>query len=304
MPILDDPILHQFLASHSNHTGENHVAVFDCDGTIIKGDIGEAMLFHQIEHFHFRVPPAAVWEDHPRRDELNGLYESLARIDPLVRTRHTAFEPFARMILSWYFGQISEGKVEKACSDIVRLFAGFTRAEVQTIAEATFSVEAAAPFSERTLGGHTRPKGIRFIAETVEVLRRLQELNFDIWAVSGSNRWSVEAVFRRVGVESDRVIGIDLVESNGVFLPEVITPVPIRDKKIDALTMRERRIPLLAASDSRNDIPLLAYATELKLFVNSRRKNSSEFFSLSNLQRDSSWVVIERPTIQEVMPDA
>ena len=34
------------------------LAVFDCDGTVIQGDIGEAMLYHQLEHFLFRVSPA------------------------------------------------------------------------------------------------------------------------------------------------------------------------------------------------------------------------------------------------------
>lgn len=303
MSILNDPTLHRFLTSHSNHRADHSVAVFDCDGTVIKGDIGEAMLFHQIEHFHFRVSPAEVWDDHPHREKLGQLFDSLARAEPSQRQRHSSFEPFAEMILSWYFGQIGEGKVEKACGDVVRLLAGFTPAEVRAIAEQTFLSEISIPLSERKLGSHTRPRGIRYIAETVQVLRKLQELNFDLWVVSGSCRWSVESVFRRIGVPNERVIGIDLLEADGVYRPKLVEPVPIREKKIDSLRIHERNVPLLVASDSRNDVPLLQYASEVKLFVNSRRKQSSEFFSLSNLRRDASWVVIERPTYLESVPN-
>lgn len=303
MSILDDPILQQFLNSHSNHSVGHPVAVFDCDGTLIKGDIGEAMLFDQIEQFHFRVSPATVWQDHPRRDELDRMYRALSLAEPTRRARHSEFDPFAQMILSWYFGQIADGKVEKACADIVRLFAGFTSHEVRAIAEETFLGETSAPLSERTLGGKTRPRGVRYITETVAVLRKLQELRFEIWVVSGSNRWSVESVVRRLGISPERVIGIDLVEERGVLGSTVIEPVPISEKKIDALKTLETRVPLLVASDSRLDVPLLLYAAELKIFVNSRRKRSSDFFELTHLRPDDSWVVVERPTILEGVPN-
>ena len=80
-------------------TGQRRpLAVFDCDGTVIKGDIGEAMFFRQIEQFHFRLNPAALWPDHPRRKELGKAYEKLALLPPEERTRDPAFEPFARML--------------------------------------------------------------------------------------------------------------------------------------------------------------------------------------------------------------
>lgn len=297
--MLDDPMLRKFLEVNSNHRTDRPVAVFDCDGTVIKGDIGEAMLYHQIEHFWLKTSPARVWPDHPEAHELDRLYGALAEMPPPSRRNHSLYEPFARLILDWYFGQIAEGQVEKACSDIVRLFSGYSQEEVRALAQETFLSERGTPLSVRTLGGYSRPRGIRYIDETVELLKILQDASFDLWVVSGSNRWSVESVFTPLGIPPERIIGIELAHREGLLIDSVIQPVPVRENKISALKKKESRIPLLVASDSRNDIPLFQYSAGLKVYVNSRRKESTEFFAGTPLSRDDSWVIIERPTLKE-----
>ncbi len=297
MSLLSTPVLRDFLKKHADHAAGPRVAVFDCDGTMIKGDIGEAMLYHQIEHFHFRRSPADIWQDHPERERLDSLFRRLAGMSPGERRTDASFEHFAAMVLFRYFGQIADGNVEKACADIVRLFAGHTPAEVREIADSTFRSESAAPLAERTLGGYSRPRGVRYIAETLEVFRALQEAGFSLWVVSGSNRWSVESVFRRLGLPVDRVIGIELEPRDGILTATAVEPVPIHRKKVDALRAREAAAPVLVASDSRLDLPLLEYSSDIRLFINSRRKTSAEFFALTGAKRDDRWVVVEHPTL-------
>jgi phosphoserine phosphatase len=299
MSIADLPQIQQFLKAHTNHAPRRPgVAVFDCDGTVIKGDIGEAMLYYQLEHFHFKVSPADVWPDHPRRSELDRWYRVLTAIDASQRSSQPEFAPFADTILSWYFDQLAHGTIEKACADIVRLFSGHTLSEVRRIAEATFLEETGAPISERKLGTRLRPKGARYIRESIELVRLLMQRGFVIWAVSGSNRWSVEPVFRRLGIPAEQVIGIDLIERDGVLSSTPREPVPIQRKKVDALRERIPEAPLLVASDSRLDIPLLQYSAGLRVYVNSHQRNPSDFFTIGNVVRDDSWVVIERPTLE------
>jgi phosphoserine phosphatase len=299
MSIAAFPQIQQFLKTHSNHASRKPgVAVFDCDGTVIKGDIGEAMLYYQLEHFHFKVSPADVWPDHPRRSELDRWYNILTAVDAARRSAQPEFVPFADTILSWYFDQLAEGRIEKACADIVRLFAGHTLDEVRRIAESTFLEEAWAPVSERTLGTRPRPKGARYIKESTELVTLLMQRGFDIWAVSGSNKWSVEPVFRRLGIPAEQVIGIDLIEHDGILSSTPQEPVPIQKKKVDALRERIPEAPLLVASDSRLDIPLLQYSSGLRIYVNSHQRNPSDFFIIGKVVRDDSWVVIERPTLE------
>lgn len=300
MSILLHPRVVRFLREHTNHaSGPAPLAIFDCDGTVIRGDIGEAMLYYQIEEFLFKVSPAAIWTDYPRRGELGELYERLCRCDESARFQDPAFAPFAEMILGWYHDQIDSGSVEKACADIVRLFTGFTPAEVRSIARATFDRERNLTLGERMLGSRTIPAGIRFIRQSRDLILALHAAGFEIWAVSGSSCWSVEPVFESLGVPPSRVIGIELAVDEGVLTARVLEPIPIREKKIEAIQRHRTDPPLIVASDSRNDIPLLAYSSDLRVFVSSRRKDWTVFFSQGKVIKDDSWVVVESPTLEE-----
>jgi phosphoserine phosphatase len=293
--------LEAFIAKHAVSPSQP-VAVFDCDGTVIKGDIGEAMLYYQLENFLFRISPARVWADFPRRDELATLYDSLADLPSEKRTRDRRFPSFANLVLSWYFDQLAEGSTEKACADIVRLLAGFSPLETREMAEATFAGELQAPLTERLLGRSRLPQGVRYIQESVAMLDRLNKAGFDIWVVSGSNQWSVEAVCQRLGVPSDHVIGITLVELGGMLSSTVQKPIPVGEGKVEAIRKQIGRMPDFVASDSLYDVPLFRTSTDLKVLVISNSDLSKDFFRTSTLRRDHSWMVIEEPTQQQDEP--
>ena len=287
-----------FFERHASSNGSARpLAVFDCDGTVIQGDIGESMFYRQIEHFAFRVSPAEVWHDHPNRVELGRAYSMLAATPESKRRTHTAFDSFARFLLDWYFDQLAEGKITKACADIVQLFAGFTLAEVRAFAEATFQEELLAPLGHCRLGDRPLARGARFLRESVDLLRSLQNHGFDILAISGSSKWSVEPVFAHLGVPAEHVVGIDLVATDNILSAEPKMPIPIQHGKVEALRLADARSPVLVASDSRNDIPLLLASTDAKVYVNSHRRNTADFFALGKIDRDHSWVVFEEPGI-------
>jgi phosphoserine phosphatase len=296
MPVDVRERLDAFLRRHARNTSTQAVAVFDCDGTVIKGDIGEAMFYRQIEQFQFRINPATLWPDHPHHKELGKTYQQLSLLPAGERRSNPAFEPFARMLLDWYVHQIEDGHVAKACADIVRLYAGFTRTEVRAFAETMFLEELSTPFSVRPLGGRDSKHGVRYLQEAVDLLELLRNNGFDIWAVSGSSKWSVEPVFAKLRIPPERVIGIDLEERDGLLTGTPVLPIPIREDKIHALRAQELRLPVLVASDSRNDIPLFGYSEDLRVLVNSRKPTSEEFFRSGEIPRDERWIVYEQPT--------
>lgn len=292
------PAVQEFFDRHRNHgSGRAPVAVFDCDGTVISGDIGEAMLYHQIERFWFKVSPADVWPDHPGRAELDGRFRLLAGLPADERRQHPECDRFADTILDWYFGQIDSGNVIKSCADIVRLFTGFTPGEVMEYARQTFEAERAAPRTRRPLGRRRVPGGVRFLTEAVDLLREAKRRGMEVWAISGSSRWSVVPVFEALGISSDRVIGIEMETAAGTITPAEILPIPIREGKVDAMKARNIPAPVLVASDSRNDIPLFRASADLKVRVNSRGRSTAEFFEAYGTPADASWINIEKPTI-------
>lgn len=295
--LIEHPAVRRFFERHRNHgTSRPSVAIFDCDGTVISGDIGEAMFYHQIEQFWFRVSPAEVWPDHPSRSELDRLYRMLAGLPPAERPHHPSFHHFADALLDWYFGQIDDGRVVKACTDIVRLFTGFPESEVRELARRTFDDEVGAPRTRRRLGRRDIPGGIRFLVEPVGLLREARARGLDVWANSGSSRWSVEPVFAALGVPPDRVIGIEMETSAGIVTPKEILPIPIREGKIEAMKAKGVPMPVLVASDSRNDIPLFRASTDLRIRVNSRGRDTEEFFRAYGTPPDDSWINLDQPT--------
>ena len=300
-PVAFPPALEAFLKEFENaHTlSKRPIAVFDCDGTIIKGDIGEAMFYHQLERFQLRESPANIWLDNPKREQLENLYSTLASLPPDKRIQDRRFVSFAETILEWYFDQLTDGKVEKACSDIAKLFTKFTEEEVHRIAMSTLNEELASPISIRKIGKYDIPTGIRYLQEPVHLLKQLQRRGFEIWVVSGSNKWSVEAVFERFGVPSDHIIGVELQSTKNVLTTKVQTPVPVLEGKVQALQQMISESPMIMVSDSTYDIPLFEYCIGLKVFVNSRMETSYSFFKQAQITPDDSWVVFENPTLQE-----
>jgi phosphoserine phosphatase len=298
--ILRHPALAGFLSRHTHPKKDGCLlAVFDCDGTIIKGDIGERMFFRQIEHLFFRHSPAELWSDHPDRSRLGEIYAAVTAIGKEARAQSPEFAEFASLLLTRYFNQVRHGDVVKGCVDITRLFAGFTIGEVRRFADETLREEIAAPMGARHLGGRELPRGIRYIREAVDLYRALVARGFEIYAISGSNRWSVEQVFAQLGLATDRVIGIDLEDDAGVLTARSKEPVPIHENKLSALEMVTRCRPLLVASDSKRDLPLLLSSSELKVRIDSKGRDKDEFFAAAGAPPDDSWVLIDHPTLLE-----
>ncbi|MBI5474525.1 MAG: haloacid dehalogenase-like hydrolase [Ignavibacteriae bacterium] len=298
MSLSFSPSLAQYLQRFENSVqSKAPVAVFDCDGTIIKGDIGEAMFYYQVEHFLLRVNPANIWLDHPKRDELDNLYTALSTL-PIDKRKHDRrFVSFSEMMVEWYFDQLMEGKTEKACSDIVKLFTKYSAEEVERIAARTLTEELSSPVMVSKIGKHTVPKGIRYIREAVDLLKELQRLGFDIWAISGSNTWSVRPVFEPLGIPRNRIIGIELLPSSNIFSTKIHTPIPVLQGKVDALRQFTTSAPAIVVSDSTYDVPLFHYSAGAKVLINSRMETSYTFFKQSQIVQNDSWFVVENPTL-------
>jgi len=290
-------IIDEFLSNHlASGSGQTPVAVVDCDGTIIKGDIGEAMFYFQIRRFLFRESPARLWPDYPERKELGYLFSSLIGAPPFEGMKDGRLIAFANHLLGWYFNQLKRGETEKACSDIVKLWAGFTQAELKEIATDTVKSELRTDQTAQLLGKFVLPRGVRYIRETIEIIRRLRAAEFDTWVVSGSNIWSVSEVCRRLPVREERIAGIDLLRKGTVNLPGVLNPVPVGAGKVELLQARGLPAPSIVVSDSTYDLPLFLASSGLKILIASNGP-SEIFFEQTGIRPDETWVRIDQPTL-------
>ena len=199
-------------------------------------------------------------------------------------------------MVSCYFDQLAEGKTEKACGDIVRLFAGFSTDELREIAADTLRAELSSPLDEGGMESPLLPTGIRYIKETCDLLHRLRELRFEIWVISGSNQWSVEEVCLPLKVPNGHIIGIDLVTENHLCTSSPVSPVPVLHGKVQALESLGLRRPAIVISDSVHDLPLFDFSSGLKVLVASNDR-SRQFFMDAGIRQDESWVVLDNLTL-------
>lgn len=95
--------------------------------------------------------------------------------------------------------------------------------------------------------------------EVFSFVRPLLARLSDVYIVSASPRWAVQAGAEALGVAPDRVIAVDCSVADGVLTGQVVTPIPCGEGKVAQL--RARGItPVLAFGNGDLDQPMLEHA--------------------------------------------
>ena len=144
--------------------------------------------------------------------------------------RHRAYET----------GTVSE---EEICGEMVQVYAGLREAELR---------QAAAVFVERSVRG-------RHFAEMERVVARLQARGAELWAVSSTNRWVVEAGVAAFGIAADRVLAAAVAVKDGLVTEELID-VPTDEGKARALRRVGVARPDAVFGNSLHDLAMMEMA--------------------------------------------
>ena len=247
---------------------------FDCDQTLIRGDLGEATYRRALAHRwiishdawwrHLDVgeigsaPERAAWrvayERESQARSLSGGYaEGLPRVDTLSAELWSAYETLCRV-------DVRSGYIYAARSVYQRL-----DVEVATLALTALADDPAV--EERS----SMRSFVEHLADSGEV-----------WVVSSSQAEIVRALARRYKISDARVVGIDFrCDAKGRYTDELIHPAPIDAAKVDAFkaaakdvseiaphdSVSDRSAPsptarglTLMVGDSRYDLPMMRYA--------------------------------------------
>lgn len=307
------------------------VAVFDWDNTVIKNDIGDATLFWMLMHDEILQPPDRDWTV-TNRALTAGAVAALktacdALAEPGEKLPTSTSNACASAIVGIYTTGAVPGGTARAFSPeitvtnnnpytwVAQLLAGQTPDEARAIARAAFEANASnAIGSTQAIGTVT---GLNAYVRVYEPIRdlaaSLEENGFDIWILSASPQYVVEAVSDEIGVPRDRVIGIRTVQANGIITPRIqgcgdvadgedtlitfdegkrcwinkaIFHRPVLDQRASASDPALR--PVFVAGDSDTDIAMLKDATALKLVIN---RAKTQIMCNAYANRDDSWIV-------------
>jgi HAD superfamily phosphoserine phosphatase-like hydrolase len=231
--------------------------VFDGDGTLWSGDIGEDFFDALIAHDRFtEVARAALAvEAEAEKISTSGGGADVAR----------------RIHEAYHAGTFPE---ERVCEIMTWACAGWTRAELDT-------------FAARVL--ETLGLSARLHEEALRVARWAKERGIAVYLVSASPRAIVEQAARLVGVDATRIASAtEECDAGGVVLTSVLRPIPYGPGKVTRLREKLGTRTLYAAfGDNVFDVAMLRDA-RVPVAVRPKERlveHASEVPGLVTLQR-------------------
>jgi HAD superfamily hydrolase (TIGR01490 family) len=143
------------------------------------------------------------------------------------------------------YASYQRGEVDEAtmCGEMVTLHAGIPVTDIESAAE-TF----VATVIEK-----------RIFPEMQKLVHSLAEQGCEIWAVSSTNNWVIEAGVRRFGIKKDRVLAASVALEDGIATDRLIR-VPTDEGKASAIREVIRRVPDAVFGNSVHDAAMLELA--------------------------------------------
>ena len=139
--------------------------------------------------------------------------------------------------LEYKAGKVSE---DEMCGEMVTLHQGLLESDVQN---------AAREFFDRSFV-------VQIFPELQELIRRLREKGCDVWAVSSTNEWVIQAGMTHFGIPGNRILAAAVEVDNGV-VTDRLRRVPSGEGKPRAIRDVIRNDPDVAFGNSGWDAAML-----------------------------------------------
>jgi phosphoglycolate phosphatase-like HAD superfamily hydrolase len=288
------------------------VALFDWDNTIVKNDLGDATFFWMLRHDKVRQPADKDWGTTSihltpeARTALNSACDSAAAPgEPLRLSLHPACAD--ELVSIYNVGKTHAGQtawnnpvtltLNTAYAWVAQLQAGYTPEEVRAFARSAYAENAFNPPGTTQTVGTTSGLAyhVQVYEEMVDLVETLQANGFDVWIVTASPQFVIDAVSESlVGIKPNRVIGIrPMTDAQGRVTAHLQGCGPVADGADTLITYDqgkrcwinkvifhqpvEQQLPrqpdankrqVFAAGDSDTDLAFVQDATHLKLAIN------------------------------------
>lgn len=183
------------------------LAVFDCDGTLWSGDVGERFFDWELRN--------AIFAD-----------QTVAR----MRLRYADYKA----------GKVTE---DDMCGEMVTLHKGMREEEVMRLSAEFFDTSFAR----------------QIFPEMQQLVRELQKITCDVWAVSSTNEWTIRAAMKHFGIPPEKILAALSKVQDGIISDELVR-VPSGVGKPKAILEVIGRPPDVAFGNSRWDADMLRIA--------------------------------------------
>ena len=327
---LNKMVLEKGITSASYDPKQPPVAVFDWDNTVLKNDIGDATLFWAIRNDKIKRPVSwsttnsALTAD--ATAALDAACNGLAAVGAALPTSSNV-TCADELVAIYDGGKTKAGKaawtnavtttINQPYAWVSQLLAGYTPEEVREMAREAFDENNTAewnPPTKQTVGTTSVNGYVRIYTQIDDLIGVMKDNGFDVWVLTASPQFVVEAISRHVGVDPDHVIGIRSVAANGKMTTDLQDCGAATKNSIMTFDEGKRcwinkgiwnetdgakqlaqnlagKRPVFVAGDSDTDIAMLKDATTLKLVIN-RGKVQTVCNAYASLEKkDGRWLV-------------
>ncbi|MBI5201016.1 MAG: haloacid dehalogenase-like hydrolase [Elusimicrobia bacterium] len=261
--------------SNRNYSAEwPPVAVIVLDDIAFAHHSGEVAFLRLVERAEFRFNDAwwkripADYRDRARRD-----YKRFSERSESTWQHDEDWLDWRKQLFSSY-DLICRREGRRACRTwLTSVMTGYTEAECEAYMRETVDEALREPFRFEEIRAHAgdekpipAPRGVRRVPAMQELVKRLLESGFDVWALSSSNQWVAEIVAARYGIDPSRVVGVRTKVLNQRLQTDIIDPVPIGPGTAESVVVFIGRDPALVVSDS-SDIEVLQHGKGLRVGI-------------------------------------
>jgi phosphoserine phosphatase len=139
-------------------------------------------------------------------------------------------------------GKVSE---DDMCGEMVTIHRGLRESDVKQLA---------AEFFEERIAQNIFP-------EMQELVGRLIEAGSDVWAVSSTNEWVIQAAMKHFGIPANKILAAAVEIKDGV-ITDKLTRIPSGEGKPRAIRAEVKKDPDAAFGNSRWDAAMLGIARQ------------------------------------------
>ncbi len=255
--------------------GPSGLAVFDFDNTLIRNDLGEAVMYYILFQALLRADLPQFWDELRHPAIADEAIDRLRQIWRSVEAQGTdenedVYLGFVDGIAPLY-GKVYKHSGMGEAYRWSRILFGFqSEKELQSISRYVLDYECNQPLGQSELpSGLTLPRGIRVYAEVRALLKELLVRDWDVRIVTASPEAIIAAVSQRWGIAPEKVHGMQLAkgpvtgpdgETQELLLPEIIEPMTVQQGKVDRLLAETDQPLRFMIGDSIGDSELLQLA--------------------------------------------
>lgn len=230
----------------------NAYAVFDCDDTIISGDVSRVTVKYQLEHDEYILSEDEI------KQRLLLMYPDFKK-DILDLDMKTNFVSLSNKIYLEYMKDIS-----------LILIEGMTSDEVYNLTKK--SIE-------------TYPHLLKKRPEMENLFKLLRENDIEIYICSASQKDMVNVAADMYGIPRENVMAVNLkLDENNKYIYEEVGIITRGIGKIESIkSLGKKTHPVLIAGDSDGDYPMLNYFKIRHGMIINPKENTKVKYLVDNL---------------------